>query len=434
MKRIVQYCVSAILLFLGLCVIINEIDNGISFVDSIIALAFFVLPSVILFISTRKESSRSKKSKKEEKPSLDSLPSPDYYSAQISAVDLITKLLENVEIVNSTIDVDKYFSTYDECFVLINDLIPYEQMQKLPFKGDKPSSMLKSFTEKKQASLHYFLERSAKAYASLVFDDSTCEKQNAYESFCQLLRPYYSRFDAENQAFLENECKEIFYSFSMDDATDNEAIAKKAINIVLTCQVASTTMLQRKLRLGYARAARTMDCLEEIGIVEPAEGSAPRKVLISKDEYFCNRTYYEDLIKEYYSVFEKTTEETSASESQITKGFDDLDGYEFESYCCKVLAANNYSNIEQTKLSGDDGIDIIAEKEGIRYGFQCKCYSSPVGIKAVQEAFTGAKMYNCDVAVVITNNRFTQQAIHAAEQTRVRLWDRSKLIEMATKV
>ena len=88
-------------------------------------------------------------------------------------------------------------------------------------------------------------------------------------------------------------------------------------------------------------------------------------------------------------------------------------------------------NINQTKLSGDDGIDIIAEKEGINYGFQCKCYSSPVGIKAVQEAFTGAKMYNCDIAVVITNNSFTPQAIHAAKQTRVRLWDRSKLIEMS---
>ena len=47
----------------------------------------------------------------------------------------------------------------------------------------------------------------------------------------------------------------------------------------------STTMLQKKLKLGYARASRIMDELEERGIISPPEGSKPRKVLMSKMQF-----------------------------------------------------------------------------------------------------------------------------------------------------
>ena len=47
---------------------------------------------------------------------------------------------------------------------------------------------------------------------------------------------------------------------------------------------ASTSLLQRKLKLGYARAARVIDMMEQRGIVGPYEGSKPRKVLITQDE------------------------------------------------------------------------------------------------------------------------------------------------------
>ena len=44
-------------------------------------------------------------------------------------------------------------------------------------------------------------------------------------------------------------------------------------------------MLQRRLKLGYARAARVMDQMEERGIIGPSEGSKPRRVLITKDDW-----------------------------------------------------------------------------------------------------------------------------------------------------
>ena len=47
---------------------------------------------------------------------------------------------------------------------------------------------------------------------------------------------------------------------------------------------ASASLLQRRLRVGYARAARILDLLEEMGIIGPAEGAKPREILISDDE------------------------------------------------------------------------------------------------------------------------------------------------------
>lgn len=75
---------------------------------------------------------------------------------------------------------------------------------------------------------------------------------------------------------------------SVDDGEEGEAdeMIPKAIEVVVDAQMASTTLLQRKLKLGYARAARIIDNLEERGIIGPYEGSKPRKVLISKQQWY----------------------------------------------------------------------------------------------------------------------------------------------------
>lgn len=70
-----------------------------------------------------------------------------------------------------------------------------------------------------------------------------------------------------------------------EDGEDSDEMLPKAIEVVVEAQMASTTLLQRRLRLGYARAARLVDELESRGIVGPFEGSKPRKVLISKQQW-----------------------------------------------------------------------------------------------------------------------------------------------------
>ncbi len=66
---------------------------------------------------------------------------------------------------------------------------------------------------------------------------------------------------------------------------DNDELLPKAIEIVVESGQASISMLQRRLRLGYARAARMIDQMEARGIVGGYEGSKPRQILITKDQY-----------------------------------------------------------------------------------------------------------------------------------------------------
>ncbi len=67
---------------------------------------------------------------------------------------------------------------------------------------------------------------------------------------------------------------------------DYDPMLNEAIEVVVTAGGASTTMLQKKLKLGYARASRVMDQLEEKGIVGPSEGAKPRAVLITKQQWY----------------------------------------------------------------------------------------------------------------------------------------------------
>ncbi len=69
-----------------------------------------------------------------------------------------------------------------------------------------------------------------------------------------------------------------------EDGPDEDPMLKEAIRVVVENGLASTSLLQRKLKLGYARAARIIDEMEQRGIVGGYEGSKPRKVLITSDQ------------------------------------------------------------------------------------------------------------------------------------------------------
>ena len=69
-----------------------------------------------------------------------------------------------------------------------------------------------------------------------------------------------------------------------EEENDVDSMLDEAIKVVVEAGQASTSLLQRRLRLGYSRAARIIDQMEERGVVGPYEGSKPRKVLITKEE------------------------------------------------------------------------------------------------------------------------------------------------------
>ncbi len=121
------------------------------------------------------------------------------------------------------------------------------------------------------------------------------------------------------------------------------------------------------------------------------------------------------------------------SDIGISIDIDSMEGHDFEKFCAKILSKNGFEKVDVTRGSGDQGIDIVAYKDGIRYGIQCKCYSSDIGNKAVQEAFAGKTYYKCHVAIVLTNRYFTRSAMDLAETNGIILWDRSKLLELIKK-
>ena len=69
------------------------------------------------------------------------------------------------------------------------------------------------------------------------------------------------------------------------ESSDGDEMLPAAVDVILETGQASVSMLQRRLKLGYARAARIMDEMEERGIVGPFEGSKPRQLLITREQW-----------------------------------------------------------------------------------------------------------------------------------------------------
>lgn len=203
----------------------------------------------------------------------------------------------------------------------------------------------------------------------------------------------------------------------------------EAMDAIMQSGVATVSTIQRSAKWGYSKAARALDQLEELGFIGLFNGSRPRDILVTKEEWENAKA------SGTLSDVEEPQEEPShpiLPDAEMRRNYelmsvDLMEGSDFETWCAKALIRQGFLMVTQTGKSGDHGVDITAMKDGIKYAIQCKRYSHPLGNTPVQEVYAGKNMYDCQIGVVMTNQTFTDGAIQLAAKTGVLLWDRNRI-------
>lgn len=111
---------------------------------------------------------------------------------------------------------------------------------------------------------------------------------------------------------------------------------------------------------------------------------------------------------------------------------DTMTGVEFEQYLQKLLTSQGYS-VRVTQASGDLGVDLIASRDGDKIAVQAKRYNTRVTRRAISDAVAGMYHYDCNEAMVITNNYFSPGAVALAKSTECILVDRDTLADWVIK-
>jgi hypothetical protein len=108
---------------------------------------------------------------------------------------------------------------------------------------------------------------------------------------------------------------------------------------------------------------------------------------------------------------------------------DDMTPSEFETFCAEELRRAGW-NARVTMQSRDQGVDVVAEKSGVRVVVQCKLYARPVGNKSVQEAAAARAHEQADYGIVVSNNRYTQDAEQLASTNKIFLLHYTELANL----
>lgn len=161
----------------------------------------------------------------------------------------------------------------------------------------------------------------------------------------------------------------------------------------------------------------------KLSIQSKGWGSSPDTERIVTDFY--------DALEAYEMQLSARRDFDSEREIRINKVSEllNVQPYMFEHISAKILKDQGYTSIKVTSRSNDRGIDIVCEKEGLRYVAQCKRYTSSVGSPDMQ-MFIGA-MQNAGASngIFITTSSFTKEAQLMANNNRVELVDKIKLAE-----
>jgi len=150
--------------------------------------------------------------------------------------------------------------------------------EKLLGKGDL-LLLSKEFSKPKRVQNPFISENEIKKVINWITDSNLVIKEDAPESLLEIETEEDNSLMSELTKSAEAPETQMDSFYSKEDPMYEEA--KRT---VISSKKASTSLLQRRLGIGYARAARLMDILEERGIVGPQEGAKPREVYFSEEE------------------------------------------------------------------------------------------------------------------------------------------------------
>lgn len=194
----------------------------------------------------------------------------------------------------------------------------------------------------------------------------------------------------------------------------------------------------------YSRAVRRVDStLEEVVDTNIEALARRRSQLLQLDpygnlkpekwlkeiEYFISKNLFSALSDyDRFVAAERAPELTDYVESRVAakteleprhQAFrDEMTSIEYEHYCAEELKRSGW-DARVTMASRDQGVDVIAQKSGIRLAVQCKLYRSPVGNKAVQEVVAARAHEVADYGIVVSNNSYTPAAQELARTNDV---------------
>lgn len=142
------------------------------------------------------------------------------------------------------------------------------------------------------------------------------------------------------------------------------------------------------------------------------------------------RAKQKNIIQKMNDHFLKLLESEGVSASEYIVDVQKIHtGIEFERYIENILKQAGF-DVKVTPATGDQGVDLVASLNGIKYAIQCKYYSKPVGNKAVQEVIAGKGYYKCDVGCVVTNSTYTEAARKLAHSQNIRLLNENDVCDI----
>ncbi|NHZ32944.1 restriction endonuclease [Massilia rubra] len=108
---------------------------------------------------------------------------------------------------------------------------------------------------------------------------------------------------------------------------------------------------------------------------------------------------------------------------------DAMNGIEFEHYAAALLANEGFTDVQVTRASGDNGVDIMATRGEKRYAIQAKRYKGTVSRRAVSDAVAGMLPYGCNACMVITSGHLSPKAMDFARAHQCEIVDRDVLAD-----